>query len=58
MAKSDQKKAAALAALMECDTFTEAAEKAQISRKNAIQLSDRGSGVCKSSQSHAGAPDD
>jgi len=33
MAKSDQKKAAALAALMECDTFTEAAEKAQISRK-------------------------
>lgn len=33
MAKSDQKKAQALAALMECDTFTEAAEKAGISRK-------------------------
>lgn len=33
MPKSDQKKAAALAALMECDTFTEAAEKAEISRK-------------------------
>ena len=33
MSKSDQKKAAALAALMECDTFTEAAEKAGISRK-------------------------
>ena len=33
MSKSDQKKASALAALMECDTFTEAAEKAGISRK-------------------------
>lgn len=33
MPKSDQKKAAALAALMECDTFTEAAQKADISRK-------------------------
>lgn len=33
MAKSDQKKAAALAALMECDTFTEAAKKAGIDRK-------------------------
>ena len=33
MAASDQKKAAALRALMESDTLTEAAEKANISRK-------------------------
>ena len=33
MAKSDQKKAAALAALLESSTLTEAAEKAGISRK-------------------------
>lgn len=33
MAKSEQKKALALSALMECDTFTEAAEKAGISRR-------------------------
>lgn len=33
MAKNDQKKARALEALMESDTFTEAAEKAEISRK-------------------------
>ncbi len=33
MAKSDQKKAAALAALLESNTLTEAAEKAGISRK-------------------------
>ncbi len=33
MAKNDQKKAAALAALLESSTLTEAAEKANISRK-------------------------
>lgn len=33
MPKNEQKKARALEALMECDTFTEAAEKAEISRK-------------------------
>lgn len=34
MAKSDQKKAAALAALMECNTLSAAAERAGISRKS------------------------
>ena len=34
MSKSDQKKAAALAALMECNTLTAAAERAGISRKS------------------------